>query len=123
MLAQKLNLKTGYRGLVMNAPRTFDYSELFWDMMVSDTVTDQPVDFVLLFVHNKAELEAHLAQAKTAVKPDGKLWIAYPKGSSKVETDLNRDKLWMLLKEHHLDVVRQIAVDEVWSAMRFKSMP
>lgn len=70
-----------YCAVDLAAPRTFDYSELFWDMMVSDTVTDQPVDFVLLFVHNKAELEAHLAQAKTAVKPDGKLWIAYPKGS------------------------------------------
>ena len=48
------------------------------------------------------------------------LWIAYAKGTSKVKTDVNRDRLWAAVQPIGWQPVRQIALDEVWSAMRFK---
>lgn len=48
------------------------------------------------------------------------LWLAYAKGSSKVKTDVNRDKLWAAVLPLGWQPVRQIALDEVWSALRFK---
>ena len=47
------------------------------------------------------------------------LWVAYPKGN---RTDLNRDSLWPILGEHGLRPISQVAVDDVWSALRFRPL-
>lgn len=54
------------------------------------------------------------------LKPDGMFWISYPKQTSKVKTDLNRDILWKLMEKHGLAGVAMISIDNVWSAMRFR---
>jgi len=77
-------------------------------------------DFVQLFVKNSAELNRYASKAIRAVKHDGMLWICYPKGSSKVDTDLNRDVIWGLVKKHGLLGVSLVSIDNVWSAMRFR---
>jgi len=48
------------------------------------------------------------------------LWIAYPKLTSKLAADLNRDIIHNLAPSHGLDTVSQIAIDADWSALRFK---
>ncbi len=53
-------------------------------------------------------------------KADGLVWIAYPKGTSKVKADVNRDSLWEAVKATGWRPVRLIALDEVWSVMRFR---
>jgi hypothetical protein len=75
---------------------------------------------VQLFVKNKEELDASLCTALSAVAFDGLLWICYPKGSSRMETDLNRDILWKLMEPTGWRPVGQVAIDEVWSAVRFR---
>ena len=55
-----------------------------------------------------------------SVRPGGPLWIAYPKGTSGVKTDVNRDRLWEALRPTGWRPIRQVALDEVWSAMRFR---
>lgn len=57
---------------------------------------------------------------KLQLKPDSLLWIAYPKGSSQIKTDVNRDTLWKTIEPTGWRPVRQIVLDEVWSAMRFR---
>jgi len=53
--------------------------------------------------------------------PSGLIWVAYPKKSSKkYKSDLSRDDFWDALKDLGLEPVRQIALDEDWSALRFK---
>jgi hypothetical protein len=52
--------------------------------------------------------------------PDGLLWVAYPKGGAKIKTDVNRDRLWDALTGTGWRPVRQVALDDVWSAMRFR---
>ena len=57
-----------------------------------------------------------------AMKPDGLLWVCYPKGGRKAGTDLHRDILWDLMgKQTGLVGVSLVAVDEKWSAMRFRA--
>jgi hypothetical protein len=54
------------------------------------------------------------------LKADGIFWVSYPKGRSKVRTDLNRDILWKLMDKYGLAGVALISINEVWSAMRFR---
>ena len=70
---------------------------------------------------NNLEEAGRLAPAAiAAVRPDGLLWMAYPKGTSKVKTDVNRDRLWEATNPTGWRPVRQVALDDVWSAMRFR---
>jgi hypothetical protein len=77
-------------------------------------------DFAHLFVLNSVELETYIAQVLEAIECDALLWISYPKGSSGMETDLNRDSLWEAMKAKGIRPVTQVSVDEVWSALRFR---
>jgi hypothetical protein len=84
---------------------------------------DAAADALLLFVNNLAEAQALAPGAVATVapaKPEGILWIAYPKGGSGIKTDVNRDKLWPVVQDAGWRPVRQIALDDVWSAMRFR---
>jgi hypothetical protein len=78
-------------------------------------------DAVIAFATDQADLARVAPRAIRATKPDGLLWIAYPKGTAKMKTDLNRDVLWQIVEERHgLEGVTLVAIDETWSAMRFR---
>ena len=119
-LAQKLQLKSG-KLIVINAPKGYaeQLTKELNDLTVSTRASGQ-AEAVLLFVNSLAEAEKLTPKAGKLVKPAGMLWIAYAKGTSKVKTDVNRDKLWKAIEPIGWQPVRQIALDEVWSAMRFK---
>lgn len=81
-------------------------------------------DFVLAFVHSLAEAEETAQTVSKALSEKGIFWMAYPKGSSKkYQADINRDKGNALMQEKGFDGVSLIAIDEDWSAMRFKRLP
>ncbi len=119
-LAQKLQIKSG-KLIVINAPKGYaeQLTQELDDLAVSTRAAGQ-AEAVLLFVNSLAEAETLTPKAGTLVKPEGMLWIAYAKGTSKVKTDVNRDRLWAAVQPIGWQPVRQIALDEVWSAMRFK---
>jgi hypothetical protein len=75
---------------------------------------------VQLFVRDRAELERHVEAAIAAVEPGGRLWICYPKGSARVPTDLNRDRLWTAVEPYGVVGVSLVSIDDAWSAMRFR---
>ncbi|MBO7745529.1 YdeI/OmpD-associated family protein [Paenibacillus sp. MWE-103] len=77
-------------------------------------------DFVLLFAKDIASLNEHAPKALKAVKKDGLLWICYPKGTSKIRTDINRDRGWKAVRDEGWEGVSLVSVDETWSAMRFR---
>ncbi|TFE30739.1 YdeI/OmpD-associated family protein [Cohnella luojiensis] len=77
-------------------------------------------DFVQLFVTSVADVERLAPQALRAVKPDGLLWICYPKGSSKIKTDLNRDRGWSIVSASGWEGIAIVSVDDTWSALRFR---
>jgi hypothetical protein len=119
-LAQKLQIKSG-KLMVLNAPQGYA-EQLTTDLnhLTVSTRAAGQAEAVLLFVNSLAEVEKLAPQAIKAVKPDGMLWMAYAKGTSKVKTDVNRDKLWEMMKPSGWQAIRMIALDDVWSLMRFK---
>lgn len=79
-------------------------------------------DYVQLFAATVKELEQHGPVALSAIRPDGLLWLCYPKGSSGLKTDLSRDKGWDSVKAAGFEGVSLILVDDTWSAMRFRPL-
>ena len=119
-LAQKLQIKSG-KLIVLNAPKGYveRLARGLKDIAVSNRASSQ-AEAVLLFVNSLAEVDKLAPKAIKTVRPDGLLWVAYAKGTSKVKTDVNRDRLWEAMRPTGWQPVRQIAIDEVWSALRFR---
>jgi hypothetical protein len=82
--------------------------------------TDGPVDVVLLFAMNRKDLEQYLPAAKERLGDKGSLWVAYLKQTASKATDINRDSINALLKEHGITGVAIISIDGDWSALRAK---
>jgi hypothetical protein len=76
-------------------------------------------DAVVAFVRGSSDLETTAAPAIEAARRDALAWIAYPK-AGKLGTDLNRDSLRQLLQDRGIRPVRQVAIDDTWSALRFR---
>ena len=77
-------------------------------------------DWILLFAADRAALEKGLAEAAAALESPGTLWIAYPKGTSKVQADLTRDEGWDAVKDTDLMWLALVSIDETWSAFSFR---
>lgn len=74
----------------------------------------------LIFVNNNLEFVDFLSNHLAAIEQDGVLWFAYPKGSSGVKTDINRDTLRITGEEFGITSVAAISINEIWSALRFR---
>lgn len=120
-LVKKLRLQPGQKAAIVNAPP--DYVERLGDLPQGVEIATElgaRADFIHLFVANQADLERLGPAVLEAVEYDGLLWISYPKRSSKVETDLTRDRGWELLTEAGMRPVTQVSIDDVWSALRWR---
>ena len=78
---------------------------------------------MLIFVKHKAQLEQTAFPLLAKLDGSYPVWLAYPKGTSGVETDINRDILWKLLEPQGWRPARMVALDDVWSCMRFSPIP
>ena len=123
-LAKKLGIKPGQKLLILHAPEGYlrQLGELPEGAVVQtmDEGGEGSYDFVQVFVRNRADVDNFGARAVAALKRGGLLWFSYPKQSSKVETDITRDSGWGSLGTAGLRPVTQIAVDDTWSALRFR---
>jgi len=120
-LYDKLRLQAGQRALVINAPESFCLE--LGDALNTVTLVSEPegeFDIAIFFAPNSEELAATIPEVIAHLVHDGLLWVAYPKGSSGVETDLSRDVFWEILLVHGYRAVTQIYIDPVWTAMRFR---
>lgn len=111
-LAKKLNLKDGMKVRIVGKPTGVDVDDV-------STTTSAMAEGVLVFVKTLAEVDAKCGPVVHAAKADHLAWIAYPK-AGQLGTDLNRDILWKHLLKQGIQGVRQVAIDDVWSAMRFR---
>jgi hypothetical protein len=109
-LTAKLQIKQGQTVSVINPPSGVDLDV--------PTVEDSE-DTALLFVRNRDELDALGEPFFRAAREDRLAWLAYPK-AGQLGTDLNRDILWELTKPRGVRPVRQVSLDQVWSALRFR---
>jgi len=110
-LAKKLNLKDGTKLKIVGKPAGVELDDV--------VTTAGKADAVLVFVRTLADVDAKCAPVLAAARADRIAWIAYPK-AGQLKTDLNRDILWRHLSEQGIHGIRQIALDDVWSAMRFR---
>ncbi|WP_439880638.1 YdeI/OmpD-associated family protein [Pontibacter sp. MBLB2868] len=124
-LGKKLQLQKAGSLLLLNAPEGFANAlkgEGYTFINTDEAPAIGTFDVVQLFVRNKEELDFFAPLAVPLLKADGALWIAYPKKSSGVRSDLTRDKGWRTVADFGYEAVRQIAVDSTWSMLRFKHM-
>lgn len=120
-LGQKMLLKPGMEAVVLGAPG--EVTTLLGKLPAGARVRTEPgtgAPFILAFVRNRAELEKRMAEVGPVLTPTTLFWVAYPKQSSKVETDLNRDRGWESVERLGLRGIAQVAVDATWAATRFR---
>jgi len=120
-LLKKMKLKPGQRAAIINAPG--GYVETLHPLPKDVAMAQNLVgtfDWVQLFVKTQAELERVIAHVRAALKPAGMLWITFPKGTSKIQTDLTRDKGWDALQAIDLKWINLISVDDTWSAFALR---
>ena len=120
---KKLNFKDqGQPVLVINAPKSYDEIKDVFEGEVHQQAILEKYDFVQVFGTSNEELQSNAKSAVSHVKDDGLLWLCYPKKSSKTYkgSDCSRDTVTGMLSEEGYEPVRQIAIDEDWSALRFR---
>lgn len=112
-LAAKLQLKPGQRMAGVLVP------ESVASALTGFMTDDGDATALIVFATDRATLEAHRARIVEGATNDRVTWVSYPKGGQ-LGTDLNRDSLATILAESAIQPVRQIAIDNVWSALRFR---
>ncbi len=115
-LAHKMKLKPDARAAVINAPPGYLEELVPPEGVTVATNLKGQFDWVQIFVKNQAELAKVLDKAAASLKPVSLLWISFPKGTSKIQTDLTRDKGWDRLKTMDLRWVNLVSVNDTWSA-------
>jgi hypothetical protein len=113
MLDSKLQIKSGQTLALVNNPREVDVAA---PRALADTA-----DAVLVFAETRAEFEQHLDILRDAAQRGALAWLAYPK-ARQLGTDLNRDLIRDLAQDSGIDQVRQVSIDDVWSALRLKPL-
>jgi len=120
---EKLNLKNHPTILVLNAPASFE-PELAALQAVTILRNLRPltaIDFSLAFVTTQQQVDTLAAAIASRAKGDAVVWFAYPKGTSKrYKSEINRDTGWQALGQAGFEPVRAVAIDEDWSALRFR---
>lgn len=110
-LLKKLNIKEGQGVLLLSSP-----SELATNFDGVDTAQNSDNnDHVLVFTENEKELKALLPESLSRSKKEGKLWVAYPKKSGSISSDLNRDIIWGYLNTLKLNPNKMVSMNEDWS--------
>ena len=120
-LTKRLLIKPGFRIRLIAPPEGYEamLQPLPEGAAVVDP-TEQPTDFVQVFTTDRESFDRLVPAAIVAVRPDGILWVSYPKLTSTAAADLSRDVIWELGKSLGWHPVTQISIDETWSALRFR---
>jgi hypothetical protein len=124
MLIQKLKVKSGEVAVLGAPPEILaQFKALKPETTIRSSVKGR-FDFVLLFATNSGALESAWKRIVPALKQDAAFWVAYPKKSSGVESDLAGMAIgWTVCKGSPWQPVSSVAIDAVWSGVRFKYAP
>jgi hypothetical protein len=124
-LFKKLNLGTHDEIVVINAPDSFEseLKQLKGVKIVRDPRKLEAIPFGLAFAMTQAQLDRVSKLLATGSEGDAVLWFAYPKGTSKrYVCEFNRDAGWGVIRAAGFESVRMVAIDEDWSALRFRRL-
>lgn len=122
-ISQKLKVKTGDVLLTLNAPS--DFKKRLQGLPAGVKIADSGKDYdqVHWFVFTRAQMEKEMSKVMKLVKPEVTVWVYYPKGTSKLQTDLTRDKGWdsLLSEGDKLTWISLISFDDTWSVFGFRA--
>ncbi|MDB5201195.1 MAG: hypothetical protein JWQ27_604 [Ferruginibacter sp.] len=124
-LLEKLELKDQKNILVQGLPSSVEkqFVKVSFAKSVTPLLRSRGIDFAIVFAVNKKQLCEILTDVLPALAENANFWIAYPKPTSKIASDLTRDTNWECISKFGIDALAQITVDNVWSAMRFEKRP
>jgi hypothetical protein len=119
-LPEKLGIKPGFRLCILNAPT--HYSETLGELppgVQRHSRLDRAVDFIQFFTKERSELLRVFPSLKKQLAETGMLWISWPKGASKILTDVNENVVREIGLKNRMVDIKVCAVDEVWSGLKF----
>ena len=122
-LPQKLGIKPGHVLALLDAPKAFP--DTLGELPPGARVTTKlaggaPLDVVVLFVTTRRALAAGVAKARPRLTPAGGLWVAWPKRTSGVTTDLTENVVRDVFLSSGLVDNKVCAIDDTWSGLRFR---
>jgi len=122
-ISQKLRIKEKFTLLTLNGPADFKKGLTELPSGVKIVTSGKDYDQVHWFVFNKAQLEKEMSKVMKLVKDDAIVWVYYPKGTSKIQTDLTRDKGWdcLLSEGDKLTWINLISFNDTWSVFGFRA--
>lgn len=120
-LPKKLGIKDGHRVALIHAPDRFE--KALGDLPAGVTLQSgltgaTPFDVIVVFITRRAELERQLGSLRSLMSPAGGLWVAWPKQSSRVATDMTEDVVRDVALPTGLVDNKVCAIDETWSGLR-----
>jgi hypothetical protein len=122
-ILEKLQLKNEKNILIQGLPSSIEkqFSKLSFAKNLTPLLRSRKIDFALVFAVSEVQLNTILDDIMPALKEDSKLWIAYPKVTSKISTDLNREGSWSKLAGDY-EGNEQVSLDHVWHAVNFRKV-
>lgn len=118
-LVKKLSLKEGFRVTFLNAPTGFRESLGELPARIKIIGVQKPLDVIVFFPKSQEDLESKFAKLAEKLTPAGMIWIAYPKKSAQVETDMTFESVQQTCLALGLVDNKVCAIDEVYTALRF----
>ena len=121
-ILEKLQLKNEKNILIQGLPSSIEkqFSKISFAKNLTPLLRTRRIEFALIFAVSENQLNAILEDIMPALKEDSKLWVAYPKLTSKITTDLNREGSWNKLMGADYESTEQVSLDHVWHAVYFK---
>lgn len=118
---EKLQLKEEKNLLIQGLPSSIEkqFAKVSFSKSVTPLLKSRRIDFALVFAVNQNQLGSIMQDVLPAMHEEGKLWIAYPKATSKIVSDLNRQCTWACLKSKGFESVLETQLDHTWTAVRF----
>ena len=117
-LPTKLGIKEGHKVVLVGAPTGFDLGTLPTAATLTKRATGKEYDVLVVFVKKRDDLVKQIASLRPRMTQAGGLWIAWPKQSSGVPTDIREDTIREISLPTGLVDNKVCAIDETWSGLR-----
>lgn len=120
-LLEKLQLREERNLLIQGMPSSIEkqFAKLSFSKNVTPLLKSRRIDFALVFAVNENQLSGIVHDVLPALHEDSKFWVAYPKSTSKIATDLSRGCSWGCITGAGYEGVNEVTLDHVWTAVRF----
>jgi hypothetical protein len=123
-ISEKLQLVDEKNILIQGLPSSLEkqFVKVAFAKNVTPLLKSRKIDFALVFAVNQNQLNSILREVLPALHENCKLWVAYPKATSKILCDMNRVGCWKYLAENGFATAEEVTLDHVWSALNFRKL-